>query len=502
MNKITNLRQIALSLLLLMMTALGAVAQTSGNRCRLGLEWELSTSPSWGTMRPVLTDVEPWSPASRAGLRRGDIIERINGYNTQGLSREHITELLHSPETHHTLTITRLGEATRQVLLSPECRPAGYIGERELAELFSSLSPEYANSFTVNYPYRFTSHRDLEAMALSTFAFAPMTSGAIPSIEEEIQDAVRSQLTALGLKETKGGSPDIIVHSFYSLGPLEAVFSVDGDVQGWFMMLNRYPKQLWRYDPSAKEPTLLPILSQELPDCYELQLTVELRLGTSEQVLWSASGAEYIGLSLVPPFEKGYDWSTAPRDQGSPLSLEEYCRLSVPVMMQGFPMIPDRQQTTVRLLEYHYTGLIYDHLDLSRIVDVAPSSPAAKAGLRAGDRIRSINGLPLPKGSALMAWETYQDVCASLESYRNVATPKLDSRLGSYSQRLWRSDKYLEILDALSASNKRMGFGYLFSFAPYIPSLGERITFEIERSGRTYHVQVTPQRRSESRIHY
>lgn len=515
MDKIIDLRQVALSLLLLMTTALGAMAQTSGSLCRLGLEWTISTSPSWGTMRPVLTDVEPWSPASRAGLRRGDIIERINGYNTQGLSREHITELLHSPETHHTLTITRLGEATRQVLLSPECRPAGYIGERELAELFSSLSPEYAKSLTINYPYRFTSHRNLEAMALRTFAFAPMTSGAVPSIEEEIQDAVRGQLTALGLEEKREGVSDVVVHSFYRLGPLEALFSVEGDANTLARWLNRRPKQLWRYDPSDRALTLLPILSEMLPDCYELQLTIELRHGTKGQVLWSASGTEHIGRSRVPTFERSYDWWSTPTEQGSPLSLEEYCRLSVPVMMQGFPMAPEENaEAQVRILEYHYTGLVFSELDLSRITDVQPSSPAAKAGLRAGDRIRSINGLSIPKGGAVEVREFYLDLVRELSNYRHRNQPdfakdqdkepdhSLLVELIDLSGFMWRSDKYLDILNTFSRPRARMGFGYLFSFAPYIPSLGESITFEIERSGRTYHVQVTPERRSESRIYY
>lgn len=490
-----HLRSLSLATaLLLPLLTMQALAQTSQTHCRLGMMWQNNTP--WGKGYPVITDVEPSSPTDRSGLKRGDIITAIDGYSTLHISQEDLAQLLHAPETHHILKVSSIGRSSREVLLTPECRPAQHIAERELAELFSTLSPEHANSLTLRYPYRFASQQSIDPTELRTFAFAPLSAGAIPSIEEEIQDAVKKELRALGLREDVSGKADLIVHSFYSLAPIETIF----EIRGPSGVVNTIAQQQWRYDPDDRQLSLLPILAKELPDCYSLELTIELRHTTSNKVIWSASSNESIGLSRVPPQQEYYDWWQAPRGQGSPLSLEEYCRVSIPVMMQAFPIAPSQSIAQVHLLEYHYTGLVFNKLDLTKIVDVHPISPAAKAGLRAGDRIRTINGLSLPEGAVAAVWSFYQRLSSQLEEYRDTSLPKLSSELGEQSSLLWRSDKHLEILDELSRPKARMGFGYLFSFAPYIPSLGERIVFEIDRSGRSYRVEVVPERRSESRV--
>jgi len=63
--------------------------------------------------RPTITAPIPGSPAQKAGLRPGDVIERVNGQDTAGLTLGQVLSLVRGPAgTSVTLTVMHKGETT------------------------------------------------------------------------------------------------------------------------------------------------------------------------------------------------------------------------------------------------------------------------------------------------------------------------------------------------------------------------------------------------------
>ena len=75
---------------------------------RTGLTYMVQQSAGWGKGKAVITSSVPYSPAHRAGLHTGDIIEEIDGIPTAKLQLEELHSLLERPQTVHLLTITSL----------------------------------------------------------------------------------------------------------------------------------------------------------------------------------------------------------------------------------------------------------------------------------------------------------------------------------------------------------------------------------------------------------
>jgi len=72
---------------------------------------------------PSVSGVRDSSPAKDAGIIPGDIITKLNGRDTTGLSLEIIRETLHTPDRSNTLTILRDGNTLEVVLKTREMLP-------------------------------------------------------------------------------------------------------------------------------------------------------------------------------------------------------------------------------------------------------------------------------------------------------------------------------------------------------------------------------------------
>ena len=72
---------------------------------------------------PSVSGVRDASPAKDAGILPGDIITKLNGRDTNGLSLEIIRETLHTPDRSHTLTLLRDGKTIEVVLKTREMLP-------------------------------------------------------------------------------------------------------------------------------------------------------------------------------------------------------------------------------------------------------------------------------------------------------------------------------------------------------------------------------------------
>lgn len=186
------------------------------------------------------------------------------------------------------------------------------------------------------------------------------------------------------------------------------------------------------------------------------------------------------------------------------MSVEDYARLSIPLMLHALPSVPNAQAGTsfgIQTLRYFYTGLSYSKESLSRIVDVAQGSPAWQAGLRPGDRVKSINGIRLRKEQTEDILEDYLSLMEQSDRYRIAPQSIQGPAQNQLQARYWDSAQYPAIAHAISRGRSETAFAYVFAFRPYISSEGiQQLVFEIERRGERHTVLVSPILRDETTI--
>lgn len=458
-----RLRHFILSILLAL--PFFVVAQES--TCRLGIRWQISTSKAWGYGRPVITQVEPYTNAQLVGLRSGDIIESIGGISTQGLNTAQISQLLNSPERTSRLTVHGVGASWRTLYLTPECYSPYGIGERELAEIFSLYSLEDALSLKMSYPFIYQHAPTVDLTNVRTFSLAS-SSTQTADIDRPINAGLRKLLISKGL--TEQSNPDLIFATYYQLEP----YPITGPE-------NEDDALSWRYDPENHDFKPLPIVPSGHPAArYRLTFGVQALRPGSSQVIWQSEAIEHLSERI---------------------DIEEYAHYCLEPMLLGYPFVPNNGQPIfeAKTLRYIYTGLHLRRSDLRYIHEVEDDSPAYRAGLRSGDLIKSINGLPITSTSSDALLEQYYRWAERTHHLRSTAIPALGLTPHRIPAYYWRLDRYDDVANLLADPKQQSALSYLFAFRPYItPSGLTLLTFEIERAGQTYIVRLEPQRRDAS----
>lgn len=459
-----TLKRFILSLLVLPLTL---VAQE--RTCQLGIHWRISTSMDWSYGRPIITKVEPYTNAQFVGLRSGDIIEAIGGISTQGLNTEQVTQLLTSSESTHRLTIRSIGTTSRTIYLYPECYSPHGVGERELAEIFSLYSLEDALRLEISYPFSYWHTSSFDLTNVRTFAIAP-SSASTADTDRPINAELRKLLIGKGL--TEQSNPDLVFATYYQLEPSSK------------MSLEEESDALsWRYDPESHDFKSLPIVPSEHPAArYRLTFGVQALRPGSSQVVWQSEAIEHLSERI---------------------DIAEYAHYSLEPMLLGYPFAPNSQQLNLeaKTLRYNYTGLRLRRSDLRYIHEVEDNSPAYRAGLRSGDLIKSINGLPITSTSSDDLLKQYYRWAERTHHLRSTAIPALGFTPHRIPAYYWRIDRYNDIANLLAEPKQQSALSYLFAFRPYITPSGLSIlAFEIERAGQTYIVRLEPQRRDASTL--
>lgn len=439
---------------------------------RTGLSYMVQQSAGWGKGKAVITSSVPYSPAHKAGLHTGDIIEEIDGIPTAKLQLEELHSLLERPQTVHLLTITSLGRGTRKVVLRPESKPQGSVTERELARAFAYYSLRDEMERTISYPFIYEISSAYDLTQAQTFAFAPSTESN-RALDEALYAQVTEQLKDFGLKYD-ASSPDLIIECFYELRP--------NSTQERDTSIPRYTSV---FNPSLRDFVTLPLLPSEANTTgqYTIQLTVQFsRPNMTGRPIWVCTSRSALSEAMT---------------------LKDYAHYMLPLMLQGFPYVSSPKHPTfqIHVSRYNYTGIVYDGSELNLIRDIEDYSPAFRAGLRCGDRILSINGRKLSPTNPSELSKLYLSFISDTNRYRDSKQSASSDVQGGAGVSYWDKSNYANIRKAFDQDKYATFFSYLFSFRPYINETEHReLILEIQRGTSTYTLTLHPEFRDETTI--
>lgn len=450
---------------------LPANAQKKGAaNCYIGFEYQLSYNENWGANRPVILSVEPLSPADRAGLNVGDIIDSINGEPTANMDETALIAKLTDPNNDETrLSVSNFAYHHSNRILPRYCLDYNMIDERQLTRAFSLYSMEDASERVIVYPFDTGKEGQTSFEAYQSFAFVNAKSTASDETDEAIKAALKQSLERKGLRYDAGDA-DVVVDFYYRLAN-NPFYKPE--------LAKRTPtRNCLRIAPESGILTPLPFL--EVGADKQLApyvLTFGIRFfdaRNSGRMLWSCEAVEH--------FLHEY-------------TIADYAHNAVPVMLMQFPFVRYELNPSIRAVSrrYNYTGIVYNADDISLVALVVPGSPADKAGIKAGDRISAINGKLLDTKEALN--KAYHSFIKETLRYRDEST-LFTERSGLKNCRFWGADYYKKLAKQFAKPKYKTAFAYLFNFRPYINGESPRpfITFDIVSSdGVIRQIDVTPE---------
>lgn len=458
------IRKILLTALLGLM-GLSASAQKMGEattRCEVGFLYQISYQPNWGDSRAVVAEVFPGSPAAEAGLRVGDIIETINGLSTQEISEEELTRILLDPNHGSVeLTISNFAYRSKPVTIRKKCIPIDALSEAVLARSFNMYSLEDVTDRRFTMPFSYNTPAEVDFINFKSFSFE---RGKRPTAEER---SIQAELQRKGLVYVeKGGDLLVSVHAKLEANPSYRE-GAESDVE---MGLKNY-----RLNTEKGDIQQYPFLSINAPSftgTHKLTIEVDIFDAATNTKIWSGIAREKLNGTY---------------------SSERYMQNFAPLLMSNFPFVRYLMNPSFVMHKntYRSIGIYLDANDLQRVLWVDKNSPAEKAGIKAGDRIVTINGIPLEK-SVKVATEHYFNFVKKSFDLRDEET-RFPSNDGFQNNRYWRLDKYSEISAMIQNPAYRSVFSYLFSHRSYVHSpIIEDIILEVKRGESTEPVLIKP----------
>lgn len=116
-------------------------AQGYDKNCYYGITFDISKNPNWGFGELVITDVEPNSPADKAGIKVNDIIMEINGKATYLRDNQTIASwLFDEPEPKVKFTIRNMSSYFKEYELNRLCVNVNSVSEKQLSEIYQFYS--------------------------------------------------------------------------------------------------------------------------------------------------------------------------------------------------------------------------------------------------------------------------------------------------------------------------------------------------------------------------
>ena len=435
--------------------------------CQYGFTFEISTQKNWGYGQPVILSIIPNTSADAAGLRIYDIIEKINDNPTSGENIETIITWLKNADNQIQLTISNLSGNQINRTLDKYCRKSNSLTEKDLAGIYSFYSLENVQTRAFDCPFKTTVNPEFNLIQYTNFGFATPDPNN-QELEKMINAAIQKSLEQKGLKHSER-NPDLIIQTHYS-----------NEANLNFRNNNNTDKLpiVCRYNTRTKSMENLPIYYNPLINSNQAKFFLKLVIRLidnkkkNNSVVWECEANELLQ---------------------SDYSLADYAEFHVPLMFMQYPYPKSAEvaQFYYSRSKYNYTGINYNMDKLKEITEVAPSSPAEKAGIKAGDIIENINGIKF-ENNIKSADNKYRQFIYKTLPLRNPATQFTNAE-GFSRCMYWDEMKYFLILNEFSKPDFSTAFSYLFYFEPYINSSGMNIVnFSIKRGRQKEDIRIIP----------
>ncbi|MDR2473466.1 MAG: PDZ domain-containing protein [Tannerella sp.] len=468
--------KIFLFVILLLSTGLMSAQEIS---CRYGFGFEISNSPHWGKNKPVITGVNPGSPAEKAGLKQYDIIMAVEGVQVTDSILDDIY-LFINPEGKDIvrMTIKNFDGEQRKVSVKKECRSMYSISEEQLATAFAMYAVEYTHERLFSCPFVTKQTADeLDFATFKTFDFADSDANQ-PELAKKINDIIKKTLTDRKLRHTTV-NPDFLIRISYSFNknsnykPRPTTKSSND---------NKAPDYSVRYDINRDRMVLYPFLP---PETLETEAEYILKLGIkfedckikSGRVIWECEANEMLNEIY---------------------SLGDYAFVNIPLMLKQFPYTKYGRNVQFRLSKkkYNYTGINYNIDNMAVIASVDKFSPADRAGLKPADHIDAIQNRRTDYTSQEFT-NAYRRFLFKTLKLRDQSTRFVDAR-GFPDCMFWDDTKYKQVADAFSKPKNMTAFAYLFQYAQFINPFGNNsCSFKIQRGDEKLEYIIRPEIRSE-----
>lgn len=468
-------RVISVIFLIVFILVGGLFAQNvDNNSCSLGFTFEISNDKSWGFSEPVIVHIIPGSPAEKAGLKLNDIILSVNENGTYLKSSQTIMSWFNQdPHTMH-LAIRNFKHAFKEITVEKDCRRANAINESQLAPVFSFYSLEDVQDRRFIIPVKTTVNENALFHNYRTFAFSPFDEST-RQLDERINAIFIRALAEIGLKYDPD-DPDFIIQTYYSYES-NPLYKADSPTFGSY-------QPVWRFDTRNNRMVKVPLYDpSEAVRVDDIAYNLEF-------------GYRFYDRKFIETGNMMLIWEGEVKERlSSHYDLIDYLEMNLPLLLKKFPNSGNRAFGTyhVNYLKYNYTGIGYDMNDLKTIVSVDPGSPAAKAGILAGDLVINIQGQSFDHTAESLT-EGYRRFIAETMNFRDKSSRYTDSN-GFKECMFWDVAQYNAVSTAI-ANNRRYksAFSYLFNFNQYIDwSTPFAINIVVSRGGKEMNFAVTPQ---------
>jgi hypothetical protein len=436
--------------------------------CQYGFTFEISMQKNWGYMQPVVLSVTPNSTADAAGLHVNDIIEKINNKPTAGENITTIYDWLQNSGNQIQLTVSNLKGNLQNRVLDKYCYLNSSLSERDLANVYSFYSLEDAQTRAFTCPFKTTVNPESNLLLYKSFGFAAPDPNN-QSLEKTINANIRKTLEQKGLQYSEK-NPDLLIKISYS-------YIANPNFQN-SPNADKFPVAC-RFNVNTKSMENVPVYYNPLIQANQakffLKFNVQLidNKKNKKSPVWECEANELL--------QSGY-------------SIADYAEFHIPLMFMQYPY-PKSTETAqfyYSRSKYNFTGIRYNMDNLKEVAEVEPSSPAAKAGIQAGDIIEKINDIKLVT-NIKSADNNYRQFVYITAPLRDQATQFTNAE-GFTRCMYWNKMKYAMISDAFKKPEFSTVFSYLFYFEPYVNLSGTNIvSFSIKRGNQREVVKIKPE---------